>query len=112
MFKTEDIVGDIILISFHDSSMLKDVGIEVDCAHFKVKGYDGFGIWVEHPNVFNVASEDVNGNLIPENERTKESLEANIFIHWSNIKTLMHYPNRQGFDFPSEFDRDIGFKIN
>jgi len=22
----------------------------------------------------------------------------------------MHYPDRDGYDFPSEFDKDIGFK--
>ena len=23
----------------------------------------------------------------------------------------MHYPNREGYDFPSEFDKDVGFKV-
>ena len=51
-------------------------------------------------------------NPIPDGEEDKEHIDANIFIHWSNVRTLMHYPNRKGFDFPSEFDKDIGFKIN
>ena len=36
-------------------------------------------------------------------EEKKEHIEANIFIHWSNVKTLMHYPNRKGFDFPYQY---------
>ena len=111
MFKTEDIIGDIIFISFTDKSTLQHVGIDIEFGHFKVKGYDHLGLWVEHPNLFNLISEDSNGKPLPPGKEKKEYIEANIFVHWSNIKTLMHYPNRQGFDFPSEFDKDIGFKI-
>ena len=80
--------------------------------HLMIKGYDNFGLWVEHPNLYIVTSEDESGNPISKDGEDREHIDANIFIHWSNIRTLMHYPNRQGFDFPSEFDKDIGFKIN
>ena len=43
-----------------------------------------------------------NSNII-----TFDSL-LDIFFEIHNPKTL----NRQGFDFPSEFDKDIGFRIN
>ncbi len=51
MFKTEDVIGDIIFISFHEKSFLNHVGIDLECGHFKVKGYDGLGLWVEHPGL-------------------------------------------------------------
>ena len=28
---------------------------------------------------------------------------------WNQIKTIMHYPDREGYDLPSEFDKNIGF---
>ena len=65
-----------------------------------IHSYNGMGDLIWHlPYIHAVA------------RQTKEHIEANIFVHWSNIKTLMHYPDRKGFDFPSEFDKDIGFKI-
>ena len=111
MFKTEDVIGDVIFISFRDKSMLNHVGIDLECGHFKVMGYDHLGIWVEHPGLYSIIAEDSDDKPLPEEKQKKEHIEANIFVHWSNIKTLMHYPNRKGFDFPSEFDKDIGFKI-
>ena len=107
----ENIIGDIIFISFQDKSMLNHVGIDLECGHFKVLGHDHLGLWIEHPNLYTINTEDENGKPLPPGKESKEHIEANIFVHWGNIKTLMHYPNRKGFDFPSEFDKDIGFKI-
>ena len=53
---------------------------------------------------------DENGKSIPENEQKIENVDAVFLIAWGNIDTIMHYPNRDGYDFPSEFDTDIGFK--
>tara|TARA_B100001750_G_C14891817_1_gene295465 strand:- start:16 stop:357 length:342 start_codon:yes stop_codon:yes gene_type:complete len=112
MFKTQDIIGDVIFMAFNDKKMLNHVGLNIECGHFKIMGYDNFGLWVEHPGLFVVNSKDENDNQLPAGEDQKKHIEGNIFIHWSNIKTLMHYPNREGFDYPSEFDKDIGFKVN
>ena len=112
MFKTEDVIGDVVFIVFHDKTMLNHVGLDLECGHFKIMGYDNFGLWIEHPNLYQIISEDIDGKPLSPGKEQKEHIEANIFIHWSNIKTLMHYPNRKDFDFPSEFDKDIGFKIN
>ena len=51
MFKTEDIVGDVIIISLNDSERYSAVGIKTEGSHFLVKGYDHIGIWVEHPGL-------------------------------------------------------------
>ena len=112
MFKTEDIVGDVIFISLNDSERYSAVGIKTEGSHFLVKGYDHVGIWVEHPGL---AEKTPSANsdskpLSPKKDKTIK-LEANFLITWDNIKTLMHYPGREGFDFPSEFERHIGFTI-
>ena len=69
-----------------------------------LKGYDQIGIWLEHPGL----------NLVVGNKKkhSTENINANFIITWDNINTIMHYPNRIGFDFPNEFTRNsIGFNF-
>ena len=106
MFTTEDIIGDIVYISFRDSERYQDIGINKKSGHFKVLGVDGFGIWVSHPKLVVINS----SNKSNKDNSLKKSIDSNFLISWDNIKTIMHYPNREGYDFPSEFELDIGFK--
>lgn len=106
MFTTEDIIGDIVYISFRESERYEDIGINKKAGHFKVQGIDGFGIWVNHPKLVVINS----SNKLNNNNNSKNNIDANFLISWDNIKTIMHYPERDGYDFPSEFDLDIGFK--
>ena len=46
---------------------------------------------------------------IAKEQQKTESVEAVFLVSWSNIENIMHYPNREGYDFPSEFETDIGF---
>ena len=110
MFTVEQIVGDIVFFSFRDKERLKEVGLDIDSGHFMVKGYDHLGVWVEHPGLIFTRSEDKNGKPIPPDRIKHEKIDANFLLPWDSINTIMHYPNRDGFDFPSEFDRNIGFK--
>mgnify|MGYP006103324853 FL=1 len=110
MFKTEDIIGDLVFISFKNSDQLKDLGINSPSGHFLIKGFDQLGLWLEHPGVIIAKTEDIAGKPIPNNKIKKEQIDANFLVTWDNINTIMHYPNRDGYDFPSEFDRAIGFK--
>ena len=110
MFKTEDIIGDVVFISFRSNERLRDIGISDNKGHFLVKGIDHLGIWVMHPGLVSITSEDRTGKPLPQNKIKKEDIPANFLITWDNINTLMHYPDRDGFDFPSEFDIEIGFK--
>ena len=112
MFTTQKIIGDIVFISFNDHERYLDIGINNSCGHFKVTGYDNIGIWVSHPNLVLTTLEDSNGKPLKEKDIIKEKIESNFLITWDNIKTLMHYPRRLGYDFPSEFNKKFGFKIN
>ena len=103
MFTSQEIIGDIVYISFSDPERYLDIGIEPESSHFKVLGYDNLGIWVEHPSLLVVKDSSSKSN--------KEiNVQSNFLITWDNIKTIMHYPEREGFDFPSEFDKKYGFK--
>ena len=65
---------------------------------------------MEHPGVVIARTEDKDGKPIPENKIKKEKIDASFLVTWDNINSIMHYPKREGFDFPSEFDVEIGFK--
>ena len=110
MFKIEDVVGDIVFVSFRDIEKLKDLGINTSTGHFLIQGIDHIGIWLSHPGIIIAKTEDENGKPIPEEKIIKEKIKANFLVTWDNINTIMHYPEREGFDFPSEFEIDIGFK--
>ena len=109
MFGLEQIVGDVVFFSFKDKERLQEVGLNVESGHFLVKGYDNMGIWVEHPGLVLTKTEDSKGKPLPQNEVVTEELAATFLITWDIIKTIMHYPDREGYDFPSEFDKNIGF---
>ena len=110
MFKIEDTIGDIIFITFKNVERVKDLGIESPSGHYLVKGIDSIGIWLEHPGVILAKTVDGDGKPIPDEKIIKEKVDANFLLTWDNIKSIMHYPNREGYDFPSEFNLDIGFK--
>ena len=97
MFKTDDIIGDIVFISFLNIKEFSDIGIEKS-GHYLIKGYDNIGLWVQHPG------------LGIEDKKIKSYVKEGVFlVMWNQINTIMHYPNREGYDFPSEFDKEIGF---
>lgn len=110
MFKIEDTIGDIVFITFRDVERIKDLGIESSGGHYLVKGIDHIGIWLEHPGVILAKTIDESGKPIPDEKIIKEKVEATFLVTWDNIKSMMHYPDREGYDFPSEFNLDVGFK--
>ena len=109
MMNMDEVIGDIVLISFRAPDQLLDVGINIKKGHFLVRGYDGYGVWLAHPGLVKVVSEDKNGKPLPSTKQIREEIDATILVTWDNIQTIMHYPDRKGFDFPSEFDKEIGF---
>lgn len=52
MFKSEDIIGDIVFISFNNNECLSEIGIQSSSGHYLVKGLDHLGLWVQHPGIF------------------------------------------------------------
>lgn len=103
MININEIIGDIIFISFRNYERYKSVGINEPDGHFLFKGYDQMGIWIEHPGL----------DIVLNNKKsTSSNIKANLIITWDNINTIMHYPDREGYDFPSEFTKNsIGFNF-
>ena len=94
----EFIINDIVYISLREK--IKSVDVDSTGAHFKVKGHDHIGLWVEHPGLkYDITSDG-----------KKEEIDCVFLIPWSNIQTIMHFPNKKGFDFEGILDKKkIGF---
>ena len=72
--------------------------------------WDDLGLWVEHPHYVIVQTNDAQGKPLPEGKQVRAELAANFLLRWEKIVTLVHFPNREGFDFPNPLrDRSIGF---
>jgi len=111
MVKLETIINDVIFIAFRDIDRLKEIGITENSGHFLLKGYDQLGLWLEHPGIIIHHMEDNKGRPMPPDKHDKEEIDAIFMVQWNNISTLMHYPNRKGFDFPADLKMKIGFKV-
>ena len=112
MFTVENIIGDIVYLAFRDKSFLKRLAIPEEMSHFKVLGQDQLGLWIEHPQLTFCYTTDQNGEPVSKEKQKTEMVDAVFLVAWGNLDTVMHYPNREGYDFPSEFDTEIGFKSN
>ncbi len=109
MMKIEDIVNDIVLVALTGGEELHTVGIPNDKFYAKVLGYDEFGIWFDNPNFEIVISEDETGKPLPADKVSREVITSTIHIKWHYIASIVHFPEREGFDFPDPFSRSIGF---
>ena len=112
MIKLDDIIGDIIFISFGDLERFKDIGITESSGHFLLKGFDQMGLWLEHPGIVIIRTDDKTGSPLPVSEHTKENFAADFIVTWDNVNTIMHYPEREGFDFPNVFNKNFGFRFD
>ena len=110
--KLDDIIGDVIFISFKDTERMREIGIEKPSGHYMLRGYDRIGLWVEHPGVLIQHIEDEKGRPLPPDQQSQNKIDALFMINWDNVNTMMHYPNRKGFDFPIKVSNKIGFTFN
>jgi len=97
-YTMEFIINDIVYVSLREK--IESINIDSNEGHFKVKGHDHIGLWVEHPGL----KYDI------ESGGKKEQIDCVFLIPWSNIQTIMHFPNKEGFDFEGVLDKKkIGF---
>ena len=43
--------------------------------------------------------------------QNREKIDSVFLVKWDNIETIMHYPERKGYDFPPDYKMKIGFEI-
>ena len=111
MMNIDSIIGDIIFISFHDIEQYHEIGLTDKNKHFKLVGYDQVGLWLTHPGLIVTNSKDTVNTIKNKSKNNIEDIVAEFVVVWGNIKTIMHYPDRKNYDLPSEYDKNIGFKL-
>ena len=109
MMKIENTVNDIVFSVLNDETPFDSVGISMNQFYARVVGYDEFGVWLEHPNFEIIISENEEGKPLPPDKVKREHHNASVYIPWRNVASLVHFPHREGFDFPSPFERHMGF---
>lgn len=108
---TSDIVGDVVQVVLKEPSELANIGFDKPSNFLQVMGVDDLGMWVAHPGYTVVRVNDEEGKPLPVEEQIHTQVDANFIIRWEQIATIVHFPNREGFDFPSPFEKHIGFVV-
>ena len=103
-------INDVVLVVLKTPEILESVGISQEKFFTKVLGYDETGLWVQFPEFeLPVRMGEESGLWIPE---SMQQVDASVMLPWGAIATVMHFPDVQGYDKPSPFNRDIGFNIS
>ena len=102
-------IGDVVQIILRETGVLNKLGFTKQELFLKVVGLDEHGLWVAHPDYRVVRVNDEDGNPLPRKEQIHDQVQANFLINWELIGTIVHFPEREGFDFPHPLDRRIGF---
>ncbi|MFC1543361.1 hypothetical protein ACFL4K_02335 [Candidatus Neomarinimicrobiota bacterium] len=108
---TSEIVGDIVQVILRDPADLATLGLEKPSLFLHVVGVDELGVWTAHPGYPVTRINDDEGKPLPAEEQIRTEVDANFLIRWEQIATIVHFPNRKGFDFPSPYEKHIGFVI-
>ena len=86
MINLDEIIGDVIFISFGDNERFREIGIKISSGHFILKGYDQLGLWLEHPGIIIQHMEDDQGKPLPSERQSLEEINAifmvNVYFTW------------------------------
>lgn len=94
----DDIMNKTVMLMLFHHEGLESAGIKERKFYAKVVGRDSIGVWIENPHLETTRVRDDNGLLIPREKREHEEHLAYVLIPWGNIRSLVHFPAREGFD--------------
>jgi len=105
-----DVIGHKVMVLFNSPQGLEKLGIDDNNKYCTIVGYDNIGIWVENPSYEETPLRDAKGGLIPPEDRQPKRFTAHILIPWGNIRSVVHFPDREGKEpeLESEEVRPIG----
>jgi hypothetical protein len=89
-----DIIGRKVMILLHSAKGLQSLGIDETNKYCTVVGHDHIGLWVENPSYEETPIRDAEGKLIPPSGRTPQHYVAHILIPWSNVRSVVYFPER------------------
>lgn len=105
----DEIINKTVMLMIFQSDGLDPAGIKEKKFYAKVVGRDSIGLWIENPKVETTRLRDDNGILIPPEQRLHEEHLAYVLVPWGNIRSVVHFPDREGFDnFEDEEAKSIG----
>ena len=105
----DEIMNKTVMLMVFQSEGLDPAGIKEKKFYAKVVGRDSIGLWIENPKLETTRVRDDKGILIPPEKRQHEENLAYILSPWCNIRSVVHFPMREGFDtFEDEETRAIG----
>jgi hypothetical protein len=94
----DDIINKTVMFMIFNHEGLEPAGIKERRFYAKVVGRDSIGLWIENPKLETTRLRDDSGLLIPPERRHHEEHLAYVLIPWGNIRSVVHFPARQGFD--------------
>jgi hypothetical protein len=105
-----DVIGHKVMVLFHSAQGLEKLGIDDTSKYCRVVGYDNVGIWIENPHYEETPIRDEAGQLLAPDARERKSYVAHILIPWSNVRSVVHFPDREVAEqeLESEEVRPIG----
>jgi hypothetical protein len=95
----DKVLNDRVMLILREIDGLRAAGVSEQNFYAKVVGRDHIGIWIENPKfeITRVRNED--GSIIPLEKRIREEYVANILIPWGNVRSIVHFPQRYGYDY-------------
>jgi hypothetical protein len=94
----DDIVNKMVMFMIFNHEGLESAGIKEKKFYAKVVGRDSIGLWIENPKLETTRVRDDHGIIIPPRSRQHEEHVAYVLIPWGNIRSVVHFPMREGFD--------------
>jgi hypothetical protein len=94
----DDAVNKTVMLIIFSSEGLEAAGIKEKKFYAKIVGRDSIGLWIENPKLETTRVRNDNGAIIPPDRRQLEEHVAHVLIPWGNIRSVVHFPNREGFD--------------
>jgi hypothetical protein len=94
----DEIINKTVMFMIFNHEGMEAAGIKERKFYAKVVGRDSIGLWIENPKLETTRMRDDQGYIIPPDQRKHEEHVAHILIPWGNIRSLVHFPTREGFD--------------
>jgi hypothetical protein len=94
----DDAVNKTVMLVLFTSDGLEAAGIKEKKFYAKIVGRDSIGLWIENPKLETTRVRNDNGAIIPPDRRHLEEHVAYVLIPWGNIRSVVHFPTREGFD--------------
>ena len=94
----DEIMNKSVMLMIFQNDGFDAAGIKEKKFYAKVVGRDSIGLWIENPKLETTRVRDENGAIISPEKREHEEHLAYVLIPWGNIRSVVHFPDREGFD--------------